>query len=646
MKANTSTVASCLSIVPLLVATLSSVCVLAGATNAKLPAEPIYVGENTVPGDGTKGNPFKLFATALGQAVAGDTIVILGAYSQMVPTIINKSHLTIEGLERTVAGVVQPSDVKCNVVQPEAQYCFMINSPWDEPPVLEDVTIRNLSLTGGTRAPIVVGRTVRDITIEHNKLQHKPGQTSTSETGYGLYVLGQRLDKTPTAQTAQRVHILWNELPQTSNTAIFVNNADWLTIAHNTVSGVEAGDGIVANYVYDATIEDNKVSNLKLKVFDTPDHPCDVLKLATGIKVRESNIVTLYKNKVWDSTGAGIMVRVDGSTNVSTDVHVLENTVFHTVNYNNPAVRPVGCPTLSGWPSAMTLSRITGGTVYDNQVYENWGEGVALNTAMSIDAQRNYSHDNFSVNLYLNNASEINVQRNYLWNSSLPAHYRDGKPAKGVSLSNENIASQPPNFIPLRNITIANNMVRGGANAINHFTKQTSSEYHFSGMQNVRIFNNTFYGSYTDAMIAMTEGPQVEGPTSIPHQGNHVNANIFYQWRDAPLRSIPVAVQREVQFISNIWFKTAGKCRPGQCVSAADLPLADPSNDLRVDPAFVGGAGLGAETLKLSPGSHAIDAGAYSILDPEAGPVDFFGTTRPSIRRDVGAHEFVQTDRK
>lgn len=643
MKANTPAAASRLGIVGLIVGALSPLHSAAAVpAKARLTSATYFVGENTVEGTGTELDPYREFTKALAMASAGDKIVILGAYTRLGETSINKSHLTIEGRARTLRnGVVEPSDVRCDVVQPLAKWCFTINSPWYAPPVREDVTVRNLNLTGGTIAPIVVGRTVRDITIEHNTLRHAPSAPLSNDTGYGLYVMGLRLDKTPTAQTAQRVRIVSNEFPQTSNTAIYVNNADWLTIADNTVSGVVAGDGIVANSVYDARIEHNRVSNLKLKVFNGPDHPCDVLKLATGIKVRESETVTLYRNTVWDSTGAGIMVRVDDGTKVSTDVHVVDNTVHHTVNYNDPAVRPVGCPTDGGWPSAMTLSRITGGSVLDNKVYENWGEGIALNTAMGIDAQRNYSHDNFSVNFYLNNAADINVQRNYFWNSSLQSHYRDGLPAKGISLANERIEGGAPNFIALRNITIANNMVRGGQFAINHYTKR-SADYHFSGMQNVRIFNNTFYGSYTNPVIEIKEGPEFEGPESVPHQNIHVNANIFYQWADAPLRNIPKAVSPQVQFFSNIWFK-ATDCVPGQCTSAGDIPLADPSNDLRVDPAFVGGSGLGPETLKLSANSPAIDRAAYTIPDADAGPLDFFGTPRPKSGKDVGAHEYVKS---
>lgn len=621
---------------------------------SQFPPTPttIYVGTNNVAGTGTTAeSPFAAFSSAHTCAIANDVIVILGKYT-LVSASIRKDDLTIRGQARSLpGGGVEASEVTCPLTSSglPATYCFNVNDWWlnnqGQPPSLrKNITIQDLNIAGGSLAPIVVGFHVKNITIERNTLAHASGVGAAPDSGYGIYQRAIRSSdpNVPPDQDpkAEGIHLNWNKFSRpTSNTAIYSNGVDGLEISNNTIDGVVEGDGIVVNDAMTGSIYLNHVSNLTKNLANGPER-CSPHELATGIKVRDSHFVGIVDNTITQVTGAGIMVRPTSFTTSqpSTRIDVVHNTVTGTVNFNAPKIRPTGCK--GGWPSAVVLSHVSDFTAVDNTIEQNWGEGLALNTSTFGTVEHNTLRDNFSVNIYLNNASDSKVLRNYTsYTAQGQDYYRDEKAAQGIALANERNSEDTNNFIALKNLYISNNIVRGGKHAVSHYTDNLqNSIYHYSGMQNVRIFNNTFYGGFRSPVINVAS---VSGSVTAPHikhQDIHINANIFYQSSCAPERAIADDAVAATQFKSNIWFTAVNTCLPGQIINQ---PYADPLGDTRVNPLLANPGIDDPVGYKIGNASSARNTAAYSFPEADAAGLDYFGTTRPASQKDVGAHEVI-----
>ncbi|WP_137939492.1 right-handed parallel beta-helix repeat-containing protein [Chitinivorax sp. B] len=614
----------------------------AGPTCAPLPGTSavIYVGTNKVSGSGTIDSPYNQFDTAMGCARAGDTIAILGRFNLGKESVINRSKLTVRGQPRVYSDGnrewTEPSDVTCqSVTVPRS--CLRIGGQ-------RDIVIANLKLTGGERAPIDIGWGAHAVTVENNVLRHAPRVLPSNQSGYGLYVFGNQ------AAPSNGIVIRNNDVSST-NTGIYVNFVNELTLFGNIVHDVPNGDGVVVEHINSGLLQANTVNTIGSVV---PGGTNCSPSLSAGIKLRESHKVDLVSNKVSEITGPGIQIRrvqyepITDPRNpdmpASTGITIADNVIRHAVTFNSPANRPAGCP--SGWPSAMVVSYVDRFVVERNTVHQNWGEGIAINTAVNGRVEANDVRDNFGVNLYLNNATNIRVLRNF-------AGYTDGvlgepfhrfnAPAIGIGMANESQPDNPAeskNFRPLKDLVIANNIVRGGRAGINHYWGQPGTpagqHYHASGLQNVRIFNNTVHGSWINAVIGISElRPQDVVPPYVPHQNIHLNANLFVQHSHAPLRRIEAGAQSAITYSSNAWFRTT-PCKAETC---PDQPLALPQGDASYDPLLAMPGHSEPKGYTLSNDSPARYASRYSFPEWDAAGQDFFGNTRRTAGKDVGAHE-------
>lgn len=504
----------------------------------------LFVGTNSSAGAGSLESPFAAFSSAHNCAIANDVIVILGMFTLAANTEITKSHLTIKGQARYPDGPnLQHSDITCGGAQ--ADFCFRAKR-WN-PPAITNVTLRDMKITGGRKAPIVVGWYAENIAIDNNVLTHAADAPVSNDTRFAVHVMGRNPSETGDQPTTRNITVA-NNTVTSANTSIF---AQWVAapaVEANVVRNIPQGDGIVLAGAIGGIIRSNRVSDLSKNL--PTDNVCSP-NLADGIKVRESSGIVIERNDVSNVTGSGIKVQPTSLSAIkpSTSIDVRHNTVSKAVNFNAPPVRPANCT--GGWPSALVLSHVDQLNVVGNTVYKNWGEGVTLNSSTLGLIEGNTVYDNFGVNIYLNNASDVEVRRNYAsYSSSGQAHYRDGKAAQGIALANEKHDVDVENFRPLSNIRISNNIVRGGKYAISHYTNNDAeSIYHYSGLKNVRIFNNTLYGGFRSPVINIAA---VTGPVTAPqikHQDIHINGNVFYQPSSAPERSIAADAAAATSFL-------------------------------------------------------------------------------------------------
>jgi len=308
-----------------------------------------------------------------------------------------------------------------------------------------------------------------------------------------------------------------------------------------------------------------------------------------GVSIWGGRHVRIQNNIIHDTSIDGIYV---GSTD--TDVLVNGNTVYNT-NLLYSSSHGTG-----GWGSAINANGNGRIRVTANNVYNNYGEGIAFRGSGAL-ISGNTVHDNFSVEIYLNNATNSTVQKNLIYTTNNSNFYRNGQPSAGIQLANED------NSNLLNNNKILNNVVLGGAEGLAYF-----SNYGFGGgLKNTVIANNTFYTA-TGTMLVIEQ--------DAGHTNTVIANNIFYQTGSGAMSE--VAANSGLSFQNNCWYG-------GSAGSAAG------SGDMSADPLLVNPGSTLASDYKLQPGSPAIHAGSTVSQVSD----DFFGTPRPQGQYDIGAYQ-------
>jgi parallel beta-helix repeat protein len=313
----------------------------------------------------------------------------------------------------------------------------------------------------------------------------------------------------------------------------------------------------------------------------------------TGISVWEASNVRVFDNTVHHTWGAGIYV--GGSAIGLTNQVVVSGNIVHDSCQSNVPHAPSG-----GWPGGISTSRTIGLKVVGNYVYENHGEGIIIGHATGAEVTDNSVRDNFSVNVYIDNSTGCIVSGNHIYTTGLATFFRDGYPANGISLANEE-----PEEPLLSDILICNNAIVGGKRCIYYGSYGVGG-----GLRNTSILNNTCVGGVLATLSISAD---------VGHVGSVVANNIFLQ----TVAGVPVVdvVANGIKYHHNCWWGGA----PGIAAGVADV-LADPQ--------LVGPGGLEERDCALRSTSPCQQAGELfsQVID------DYWGTPR-SAPYDIGAHE-------
>lgn len=309
-----------------------------------------------------------------------------------------------------------------------------------------------------------------------------------------------------------------------------------------------------------------------------------------GICGYPAKSVRVMGNKIHGSYRNGIYF---GSS--SSDITIDGNEVYDNVLENR--LRNMS----GGWGQALAVNRTNGATITNNRVYRNYGEGIDFVVSDNGVARGNDVYDNFSVGIYLDNARYMTIDRNFVHSTGDTRFYRDGDPASGIGIANEDYTVTSPST----GIVIKNNIVLN-----------TKWGFYYGayglggGLKNTTVTNNTFYQSTFAAIWIQSDA----------HAGSLVQNNIFHQVGG---RAVADVAGAGVIYRSNNWY--------GGSAGAAAGP-----GDVIGDPGFENAGGAQAGDYRLIAGSRAIEAGldVTSIVSN-----DYFGSTR-SIGIDIGAHEY------
>ncbi len=330
----------------------------------------------------------------------------------------------------------------------------------------------------------------------------------------------------------------------------------------------------------------------------------------SGIEVR---------NSLW--MGVGLFGQHDTVSNMNVH-HNLENGILANGNsstvegcnvwenaYSNSPSSPVA---RSGWSGGLNAARdaLDGVTSYatlrDNEVHNNWGEGLSTFGSDHTVMEDNVVYNNMT-NIYVSDATNALVQRNLVYVTPNNELGTFGSQV-GIMLGDERYTP------PSANNAIINNFVYG-ANRNIYWWQGTEG----GGLNNVLIANNTLLNARAGA----------SGNLQIS-SGTHINTRIYNNVIEQD-DEVPVALvgtRTGLSFSNNLWSKSPG-------------PNAAGSNDIVADPQL-------AKSGTLSPG--ALEGQYFKLLSTSPGRDhavslsqvvnDYFKRSRGTAP-DMGGDEYV-----
>lgn len=323
----------------------------------------------------------------------------------------------------------------------------------------------------------------------------------------------------------------------------------------------------------------------------------------SGIEVANSNYGGIY---------------IDGSYDIVDNVYVhhskavgiyvskgQHSTVKNSRVWRNSLSNEYG--NAGAWGSGLTAGRsgVSYVTFSNNQVWENWGEGISTYEATQITIVGNISHDNYTTNIYISDATNVLCDSNFVYMDPSSYVYGGTGSNVGIMLGDESTS------LPSANITVTNNIAYGNHRNF-HWWKGPNP-----GITNLLVANNTFVNSTGSA--SMGEGNVLISPGTFSNV-RFVN-NIISQ--DDSLPVIATVSQAGITYSHNNWSSTPYSPAVG-------------SGDIIGKPGFTkNGSYFATEYFRLLSTSPDIEKG---ITLSEV-TKDYFGANRVSLP-DLGAVEY------
>lgn len=318
-----------------------------------------------------------------------------------------------------------------------------------------------------------------------------------------------------------------------------------------------------------------------------------------GILVYGGSNIEIVGNTIHDTHRQGVFLFAEENALWPSDILVENNKIFRTAK-ENMARNKAG-----DWPGAISTQRADRVKVFNNTIYQNWGEGVVFNLTNGSIARGNTIYDNFSANMYMDHARDCTFDRNFIYSTGNEQHLRNlnnqWSPASGIQMANEDYGGSS-NL--LQNNRVINNIVVGGGWGFFY------GRYGLGGgMKQTLVANNTFVGA-TRTML------HIDGDA---HSGA-IFANNIFVLNGGTMTEMP-AGSSGITFKNNLW--QGGASGP-----------AGGAGDVSGDPLLGNRNGRSAADFRIAAGSPARGKGATlaEVTD------DFWGAGRRNPP-DIGAHQ-------
>lgn len=321
-----------------------------------------------------------------------------------------------------------------------------------------------------------------------------------------------------------------------------------------------------------------------------------------GVSIWEAHDVEVKNMIVHDSAYGGIIAAAS-SLGIIHDIWIHDNIVYDNV-LNNASHTADG-----GWDAGIGIGAARNVVVENNISYQNQGEGIGCYMTDNCAVSSNTIHDNYSVDLYIDNDTNSRFEKNLIYTTGLNQYYREGYPARGITMANEDYRSQYGTNNPSENDTIANNIVVGDRTGFDYGSYGIGG-----GLQQTTVTNNTFVN---------TAGPAISIAADA-HSGSYIQNNIV---SDSNGTTLFYGAASGITFRNNLW-------NGGSAGAAAG------AGDVNADPKFTIGSGMIASNYALQDISPAIDA----AIAQNAPLSDYAGTSRPQgFGYDIGAYEYTSS---
>jgi len=253
-----------------------------------------------------------------------------------------------------------------------------------------------------------------------------------------------------------------------------------------------------------------------------------------------------------------------------------------------------------GWSTGLSAARGVNYVVLrNNQIWNNWGEGLSTFEAQHTLMESNVVYDN-QLNVYLSDTKYSTCRGNLVY--CTPGNVCSNISQIGIALADETY--NPPSS----DNAVLNNLLLGNMKNIYYWSGASGG-----GLVNVVIAYNTSVNSATETNLKLLPGS---------HTNSVIENNIFLQ-----ADSLPAAIVQTpsgIVFLSNLWSKTppSGASGVGDVVGAPNL----------TNSGSTGPGQLSADWFRITASSPAVGMAVPLALVP----TDFFGTPR-GILPDIGA---------
>jgi|GEM_PF-6408518 len=167
---------------------------------------------------------------------------------------------------------------------------------------------------------------------------------------------------------------------------------------------------------------------------------------------------------------------------------IKNSNIYENVQENNPVL------VSNQWGSGLKVERGATNTLLEgNNVYQNYGEGIAITMGKTALVRNNKAYDNYSANFYIDNSSNVTINGNLGYCTGNPLFARNGSPASAFLIGEEAGSPWYDGWGPqLINLTITNNI----SNGCSYFGYWGSDQPTNGGLKGAIIANNTVLNVY------------------------------------------------------------------------------------------------------------------------------------------------------
>ncbi|HMD88616.1 MAG TPA: right-handed parallel beta-helix repeat-containing protein [Anaerolineaceae bacterium] len=306
---------------------------------------------------------------------------------------------------------------------------------------------------------------------------------------------------------------------------------------------------------------------------------------------------------------------------------IIENSSVWQTNRSNSAT-----PGSSGWSGALNFGD-TGhaswginAIIRNNQVYQNWGEGILGMDTYNGLIEGNRVWDNWAIDIYLDTVNTTTIEDNLVYYTNNQSFWRNknpSRPSDGIAINDEN---NLPGYVSSHDIKVYNNIIINAFDGFVYDNQNTPGAALINDYVGFNTFvnNNTSYGCY---------GMYFHGPTpGVSNSKTIIENNISYVVYSGanPGKSDN---NTGLIFRNNNWSKAPNASVNGANDIISNPMLSNPTHAIDNDQI----------ASPVDPSWYALTASSPSISHayPESWiTTDYDGDDRNSSNPDIGPLEY------